>query len=175
MSFMLRFFKLIGRRKSRGRIRVRRIDDDNILDSSSDISSCDEEYPINLMNRTRTAKKHRKKYIKKHIGATDYQVPQEQEKRNSYSTSTSCCICLDDFVPDEKIRKLNTCRHQFHVYCIDSWLVNNPFCPFCKTSVFKDSEKALPEKTNNLVVEEYVGLLDGLRSIWEAFQNLMGN
>lgn len=47
-------------------------------------------------------------------------------------TSETCAICLEDYVPGEKLRLL-PCQHEFHLDCIDQWLTTRrPFCPVCK-------------------------------------------
>ena len=51
---------------------------------------------------------------------------EEKEKINVYGQgsekdSTSCVICMTDFKPGERVRRL-ACLHLFHVDCIDHWL-----------------------------------------------------
>ncbi|KAJ7079369.1 hypothetical protein C8R43DRAFT_910164, partial [Mycena crocata] len=46
-----------------------------------------------------------------------------------------CLICLDDYTEEDDIRVLS-CRHAFHMDCVDRWLEtgrNN--CPACRTKV----------------------------------------
>ncbi|GER29622.1 RING/U-box superfamily protein [Striga asiatica] len=45
---------------------------------------------------------------------------------------TECAICLSDFAPGERVRVLPTCRHGFHVRCIDTWLDSHSSCPTCR-------------------------------------------
>lgn len=44
---------------------------------------------------------------------------------------SACCVCLEDFLDGEAVRKLECC-HRFHVACIDPWLASNRACPICK-------------------------------------------
>ena len=47
----------------------------------------------------------------------------------------SCAICVDDFKKGDTLRVL-PCSHQFHVECIDEWLINHSdLCPLCKNQV----------------------------------------
>jgi len=45
--------------------------------------------------------------------------------------SRVCVICLDEYMPGERIRLL-PCVHRFHVDCIDQWLKKHTTCPLCK-------------------------------------------
>ena len=46
---------------------------------------------------------------------------------------TVCNICLDT-IDDEMVRKIS-CKHLFHVNCIDTWLTGNKKCPTCLNEV----------------------------------------
>ncbi|KAJ8080963.1 hypothetical protein PM082_017798 [Marasmius tenuissimus] len=61
------------------------------------------------------------------------QVPQfEQEKKISSNCTERCLICLEDYHDEDDVRVL-TCKHAFHMDCVDKWLQegkNN--CPACR-------------------------------------------
>ncbi|KAF5742373.1 hypothetical protein HS088_TW09G00418 [Tripterygium wilfordii] len=50
----------------------------------------------------------------------------------SPSSISGCAICLAEFSEGEKIRVLPKCNHQFHVACIDKWLLSHSSCPTCR-------------------------------------------
>ncbi|CAG9318744.1 unnamed protein product [Blepharisma stoltei] len=43
----------------------------------------------------------------------------------------TCSICLDHFGVNEKIREL-TCKHTFHMECVDIWMQEHETCPICR-------------------------------------------
>ncbi|KDP25185.1 hypothetical protein JCGZ_20341 [Jatropha curcas] len=45
-----------------------------------------------------------------------------------------CAICLSEFVEGEGIRVLGSCKHGFHVHCIEQWLSRHYSCPTCRRS-----------------------------------------
>ncbi|MFS7946609.1 putative transcription factor C2H2 family [Helianthus anomalus] len=51
------------------------------------------------------------------------------------SNKTNCVICLQDFENKEEGRELLSCRHMFHVQCIDEWLIRQGSCPVCRRDV----------------------------------------
>ncbi|PSS04953.1 RING-H2 finger protein [Actinidia chinensis var. chinensis] len=46
--------------------------------------------------------------------------------------SSTCTICLVDFFDGDRMRVLPHCDHQFHVACIDEWLLSHSSCPMCR-------------------------------------------
>ncbi|XP_020418146.1 NEP1-interacting protein 2 isoform X3 [Prunus persica] len=50
-----------------------------------------------------------------------------------------CSICLQELKEGECARELPTCRHFFHVACIDQWLKQQSSCPMCRTRVHTEN------------------------------------
>lgn len=48
---------------------------------------------------------------------------------------TQCSVCLGDYQSDERLQKIPSCGHTFHVDCIDHWLAKNTTCPLCRVSL----------------------------------------
>ncbi|KAM0049664.1 putative chromatin regulator PHD family [Helianthus debilis subsp. tardiflorus] len=46
-----------------------------------------------------------------------------------------CAVCLSSFEDGQMIRVLPTCKHHFHVECIDKWLESHSSCPICRHEV----------------------------------------
>ncbi|KAK1440067.1 hypothetical protein QVD17_05892 [Tagetes erecta] len=54
---------------------------------------------------------------------------------NDERDETNCAICLQDFEKEDEGRELPSCRHVFHVKCIDEWLIRQGSCPMCRRDV----------------------------------------
>ncbi|MCO5573675.1 hypothetical protein L7F22_027447 [Adiantum nelumboides] len=46
--------------------------------------------------------------------------------------SLECVVCLSKFQQDEKGRMLPSCKHCFHIECIDMWFYSHSTCPLCR-------------------------------------------
>ncbi|XVF88594.1 hypothetical protein PTKIN_Ptkin19aG0063400 [Pterospermum kingtungense] len=46
-----------------------------------------------------------------------------------------CAVCLSKFEDIEILRLLPTCKHAFHIDCIDQWLEKHSSCPLCRQKV----------------------------------------
>ncbi|KAM0040302.1 putative transcription factor C2H2 family [Helianthus debilis subsp. tardiflorus] len=55
--------------------------------------------------------------------------------RDDTSNETNCVICLQALENKEEGRELPSCRHVFHVQCIDEWLIRQGSCPVCRRNV----------------------------------------
>jgi hypothetical protein len=48
----------------------------------------------------------------------------------------NCSICQDRMKQGDQVRRLNTCRHEFHGTCVDNWfLERSVFCPICRHDI----------------------------------------
>ena len=70
--------------------------------------------------------------IKKNTTISNYvkdpNVPENEKER--------CTVCLMEFETGDDVRTLN-CSHNFHIDCIDRWLVYNKKCPVCRIDMDK--------------------------------------
>jgi len=46
-------------------------------------------------------------------------------------TGRTCAICFDEYAENDLVAAL-PCRHAFHGFCVDQWLVRDASCPVCK-------------------------------------------
>jgi hypothetical protein len=67
---------------------------------------------------------------------------QQQGQNHGYmQLSDECTICLDEFAPGDRLRKL-PCDHVFHSNCIAKWLVErSATCPLCKLDLYIEPEE----------------------------------
>jgi Ring finger domain len=58
-----------------------------------------------------------------------------------------CPICIEDFIIDENIVSLPSCKHIFHKDCIQQWLLKKQgCCPMCKVNVLDDQQTTQHEQ-----------------------------
>ena len=51
------------------------------------------------------------------------------------NSQDSCAICQERMNPNERIRRLNECRHIFHNNCILAAFNSSPRCPVCRNDI----------------------------------------
>ncbi|KAH9500015.1 hypothetical protein Btru_076169 [Bulinus truncatus] len=71
------------------------------------------------------------------------QLPSVQHRSNISSggaatSSVQCSICLSDYQRGDEKRIL-PCSHNFHMNCVDQWLLTNATCPVCRARVHVSS------------------------------------
>ncbi|KAF6171572.1 hypothetical protein GIB67_018096 [Kingdonia uniflora] len=57
---------------------------------------------------------------------------------------TECVVCLGELVEEDVVRFLPSCRHAFHLQCIDEWFVSHTNCPLCRSPVEPPVSIVLP-------------------------------
>jgi len=51
-------------------------------------------------------------------------------------SENNCAICQDSMRQGELVRTITVCSHQFHISCIDNWLLNQSvLCPACRHDI----------------------------------------
>ncbi|KAH7307482.1 hypothetical protein KP509_22G061400 [Ceratopteris richardii] len=50
----------------------------------------------------------------------------------SIPLSLECAVCLGEFQDNQTLRVLPSCKHTFHMECIDMWLASHSTCPLCR-------------------------------------------
>ncbi|KAJ7559198.1 hypothetical protein O6H91_04G074100 [Diphasiastrum complanatum] len=51
---------------------------------------------------------------------------------NESKIDMDCAVCLSLFKDNEMLRLLPSCKHGFHLHCIESWLRSHSTCPLCR-------------------------------------------
>ena len=54
-------------------------------------------------------------------------------------SDTTCTVCQDTMETNVPVRRINTCRHQFHKSCIDTWFERSVRCPVCRSDIRESS------------------------------------
>jgi hypothetical protein len=63
-------------------------------------------------------------------------------KSNCNECDVKCLVCYEQYEDGEMLRKLLPCDHCFHKDCIDQWLREKDFCPYCRTSLNDNKDDA---------------------------------
>ncbi|XP_050233593.1 E3 ubiquitin-protein ligase ATL41-like [Mercurialis annua] len=66
---------------------------------------------------------------------TNLPPPIDYDNYKKTVTTTECAICLEDFESGDLCRHLPLCNHIYHLGCINRWLIEEPTCPICRTSI----------------------------------------
>uniref|UniRef100_A0ACD5Y7Q0 Uncharacterized protein n=1 Tax=Avena sativa TaxID=4498 RepID=A0ACD5Y7Q0_AVESA len=61
--------------------------------------------------------------------------PCQAEAPQQAQVASECAVCLSEFQEGERLRRLPTCLHAFHIDCIDAWLQATANCPLCRAAV----------------------------------------
>ncbi|GJM98256.1 hypothetical protein PR202_ga15246 [Eleusine coracana subsp. coracana] len=68
----------------------------------------------------------------RHAGVDLTKLP---EFAYSGSDGAQCSVCIGTLQVGEMVRQLPTCKHLYHVECIDMWLASHTTCPVCRSNV----------------------------------------
>lgn len=89
--------------------------------------------------------------------ATDNRTPQDVlellpcRAASSSDLDKECYICLSHFQADEQMRTL-PCGHEFHVSCVDKWLLDvHRTCPCCRLDICASAGDGEPKTPDDIV------------------------
>ncbi|KAJ6347275.1 hypothetical protein OIU76_003879 [Salix suchowensis] len=54
---------------------------------------------------------------------------------------SQCCVCLGEFEIKDELLQIPSCKHVFHINCIQHWLYSNSTCPLCRCDVMLPTTK----------------------------------
>ncbi|PKA60183.1 E3 ubiquitin-protein ligase RHA1B [Apostasia shenzhenica] len=73
--------------------------------------------------------------VKSRMPAVEYQsfVKRDSCGGGVGEPAAACAVCLKPLEPRDEVRDLGSCRHPFHVVCIDRWIdMGRLSCPLCR-------------------------------------------
>jgi hypothetical protein len=59
---------------------------------------------------------------------------QKADGKEDNDSDLKCLVCQCDYEQDEGLRRL-PCGHCFHTDCVDQWLTEKDFCPYCRQTI----------------------------------------
>ena len=78
----------------------------------------------------------------------DNEIDESSDKDESESNEDMCSICLSHFETND-ILKMLPCHHEFHIVCIETWLVERATCPMCRTNINNPTIQQQSQNNNN--------------------------
>ncbi|KAK3228107.1 hypothetical protein Dsin_007969 [Dipteronia sinensis] len=67
---------------------------------------------------------------------------------------TQCCVCLGEFEIKEELLQVPSCKHVFHVDCLNNWLQSNRTCPLCRCYIIPITKLHIPPPPPTTTVSE---------------------
>ncbi|KAL5206680.1 hypothetical protein ABZP36_034889 [Zizania latifolia] len=73
---------------------------------------------------------------------------------DSSDAATQCVVCLAEYEEKDILRVLPYCGHDFHVACIDIWLMQHSTCPVCRISLcdYPDSKHTMSPLPSTVII-----------------------
>ena len=71
-------------------------------------------------------------------GITSEQINLIQIIKLTHNLDEHCSICLDEFKEGDELR-LVECSHNFHIECLDKWLMLKNTCPICRKNIIPNA------------------------------------
>lgn len=65
------------------------------------------------------------------LSPAQFKMLQREKYSPKKHSISSCCVCLNDFEPDQEVVRLR-CEHIFDSGCLERWTKENKCCPICK-------------------------------------------
>lgn len=73
-----------------------------------------------------------------------------------FGETAFCNICLEDCLEGQRVRNLSTCKHVFHMKCIDTWFIQNKSCPVCRSEYSIETIKSETYENINVLERYYL-------------------
>ncbi|KAL5203894.1 hypothetical protein ABZP36_008765 [Zizania latifolia] len=72
-------------------------------------------------------------------------APRGSSSSDSSDAAVQCVVCLAEYEEKDVLRIFPYCGHEFHVACIDIWLMQHSTCPVCRISLcdYPDSKHTM--------------------------------
>jgi hypothetical protein len=70
---------------------------------------------------------------------------QKADGKEDNDSDLKCLVCQCDYEQDEGLRRL-PCGHCFHTDCVDQWLTEKDFCPYCRQTIVCSDTTASPHQ-----------------------------
>ncbi|KAJ7560301.1 hypothetical protein O6H91_04G123000 [Diphasiastrum complanatum] len=76
-----------------------------------------------------------------------------------------CAVCLVRYADCDVLRMLSTCKHAFHVDCVDTWLHSHSTCPLCRCQITEEDPYLLADGIRSARVSSDMALSTPRRSL----------
>src|SRR3990167_49726 len=81
-----------------------------------------------------------------------YNIAKEYAQVENKFETTECNICYQSYTPEMLVVAFPKCKHLFDFDCLQTWLVKNPTCPFCKADFRIPFAEELVEKSKTTLL-----------------------
>ncbi|XP_069696932.1 E3 ubiquitin-protein ligase goliath-like isoform X2 [Periplaneta americana] len=96
----------------------------------------------------------------------------KSEDKEMQGDGECCAVCIEPYKISDVLRVL-PCRHEFHKFCIDPWLLEHRTCPMCKMDILKHYGFVFTGSQESILhmdIEEVAGIGSGVNNDTDRLQ-----